>query len=591
MSLSRRARKQLIAFAVLVALVLIVGIGGNQLRLMRRAASAADGLQRGTAAFEAGDYEEAIDQLNRYVPRNRGDADALYMLAKSRLEVPLDGGGHYATALSFARGASDLAPDDVEKRLLVLEILTRSSAGSLTDLLSAIDAVLGLDPNRTDLRVIKANVLRTNDRSDDALSELRAIVSRDPSSVEALSGISSLLIDRPAEYSRWVTELDQQAADNPDEAAFDIARIDARLRLLYAEASSGGVSAIAASRALTAYDILTESLLPRTIDNPQKFRLALTKVDEVDRVIRLTRPRSGDNEQATQDRLVAIDESAARFVELHTERPGESPARSLGAMEWLWTSDRPELLSELARRWGETGRVQPDSSVGLAIEALISITNSLPPDERSDLPEAGPDAVGRLWIRLAEAAAALRDNDPTEAERLIEASIESAGVVQSSLLFSSGPPNDRAEQAFIASLAGPALSLLRAEAASVSGDTARAITFWTDAADARPGWDLPALQLLATFRERGNIARAEEWTERALLRGATLETGLTMIESTVDQYALGRCHVSDNHLITFCVSAQMCLIGKARGSWCDNMINGLSQTRYGHICFNSTLRI
>ena len=33
MSLSRRARKQLIAFGVTIALLLIIGVGGNQLRL------------------------------------------------------------------------------------------------------------------------------------------------------------------------------------------------------------------------------------------------------------------------------------------------------------------------------------------------------------------------------------------------------------------------------------------------------------------------------------------------------------------------------------------------------------------------------
>ncbi|XHC24671.1 hypothetical protein ABWH91_10360 [Phycisphaerales bacterium ac7] len=93
MSLSRRARKQLIAAVVLVALVIVVGVGGNALRLARKASSAAEGLRLGTEAFEQGDYERTLNQLNRYLPSNQDDADALYMHAKARLEVPQDGGG------------------------------------------------------------------------------------------------------------------------------------------------------------------------------------------------------------------------------------------------------------------------------------------------------------------------------------------------------------------------------------------------------------------------------------------------------------------------------------------------------------------
>jgi len=539
MSLSRRARKQLIAAVVLVALVIVVGVGGNALRLARKASSAAEGLRLGTEAFEQGDYERTLNQLNRYLPSNQDDADALYMHAKARLEVPQDGGAHFPTALNWARRATDLDPDSVEKRLLVLEVLARSQSGPPQDYLAAIDNVLSLDPNRTDLRVLKADVLRRFERPDDALRELQAIISRDPNSLEAVSSVAVLLANRPAEYNQWVAELDRRAAESPDNAALDIARIDARLRLISPNPSSTGTSAITASRALTAFDILTESLLPKTINDPKAFRAALAVVDDIEYAIRLTRPQSEDERQATLDRLNSIDERVAQFIDRHTAEPAENPARLLAAMEWLWTSDRTTQLEELATRWRAAGPGEPDSSATLAIESFIKLTDSLPAEELADLPESSPHAAGQIWIHLAEASGALGRNELTETERLLDLANETIASVGGQALFSIEPAADRSVETFIANLAIPTLTIYRAESAAASGDTARAITLWFDVYRARRAWDFPALQLLQAFRDRGSINDAEEMSRLAMLRGATLGTGLSLIQSRVDQYALG----------------------------------------------------
>ncbi|XOV77063.1 MAG: tetratricopeptide repeat protein [Phycisphaerales bacterium] len=505
----------------------------------RKASSAAEGLRLGTEAFEQGDYERTLNQLNRYLPSNQDDADALYMHAKARLEVPQDGGAHFPTALNWARRATDLDPDSVEKRLLVLEVLARSQSGPPQDYLAAIDNVLSLDPNRTDLRVLKADVLRRFERPDDALRELQAIISRDPNSLEAVSSVAVLLANRPAEYNQWVAELDRRAAESPDNAALDIARIDARLRLISPNPSSTGTSAITASRALTAFDILTESLLPKTINDPKAFRAALAVVDDIEYAIRLTRPQSEDERQATLDRLNSIDERVAQFIDRHTAEPAENPARLLAAMEWLWTSDRTTQLEELATRWRAAGPGEPDSSATLAIESFIKLTDSLPAEELADLPESSPHAAGQIWIHLAEASGALGRNELTETERLLDLANETIASVGGQALFSIEPAADRSVETFIANLAIPTLTIYRAESAAASGDTARAITLWFDVYRARRAWDFPALQLLQAFRDRGSINDAEEMSRLAMLRGATLGTGLSLIQSRVDQYALG----------------------------------------------------
>ncbi|MFU8829295.1 MAG: tetratricopeptide repeat protein, partial [Phycisphaerales bacterium] len=525
MSLSRRARKQLIALGVIVALVAVVGFGGNQLRLARNAASAERAYKLGTEAFERGDYQETLTQLNRYLPSNQDDADALYMHAKARLEVPQDGGAHYTTALNWARRAADGDPDSVAKRLLILEIRVRSGRSSLPELLATVDSVLSLDPTRSDLRIFKADILRASDRQTEALRELRSIVSRDPSSIDALDRITRLLTDQPAEYSQWINTLDQQAADNPQAAAFDIARINARLRLIPANPRETGVSAIAATRALTAYEILTESLLEKTVQTPGQFRAALSIVDEVERAIRLTRPLTQRDAQATQDRLEDISTRAVRFADRHTGFGSDSgehrPAFVLAATEWFWTSDRVSDLSRIASDWRRVSADQPTDAVPLAIESLITMTGALPDDQLVPMPETSPAPAGRLWIELASAARNLRQGELVSAAEALARANDQATIVQGAHLFAPVASADRDINLLVATTATPALLILEAETAAAAGDTARAMSLWFDAARQRRVWDRPALQLLETYRLRGNIAEAEQMSSEAMLRGAT----------------------------------------------------------------------
>jgi len=550
MSLSRRARKQLIALVVFLVLIAVVGIGGQQLRLALRASDAAEGLRLGTEAYENGEYAEALGQFNRYfrVPEHQNDADVIYMHARSRLETPEDGGGHYRSALGMARRAVDKDPDSVRNRLLVLEALIRSRGGSLPDILGEIDSVLELDPQRTDLRLYRADVLFASERPDEALDELRSIVGRDPSSIDALNRITRILTARPAEYNAWVASLDQQAQDNPDIAAFDIARINARLMLINTGSRDSGGSAMAASRALTAFDILTQSLLNRTVSDLPVFRAALSACDEVERALRFTRPTNQDEAEATQNRLDAINAAAEEFVDRHIglqtdgsslERGAEQPGLVLAAMEWLWTSDRIDHLKRAAEAWRGTREIAVSAPAAIAVEAIITMTEALPEDRLVELPESSDSLAAELWINLARAAVQLSDRAIPQTAALLETAMENAEAIENSIRFTPAPTEERSVEAFLAETAIPALSILRAETASAAGDTARAISLWRDAASLRRVWDLPALQLLDAYRNRGSIAEAEQMSRESMLRGATMGTGLNMIEARVQQYALG----------------------------------------------------
>ena len=77
-------RRLTILFAALVALIAI----GAALYLHnehKKAALLADARAQGMAAFQAGDYRAALDNLKIYVARVKNDTDALYAYGVSRL--------------------------------------------------------------------------------------------------------------------------------------------------------------------------------------------------------------------------------------------------------------------------------------------------------------------------------------------------------------------------------------------------------------------------------------------------------------------------------------------------------------------------
>lgn len=94
--------------AILALLAIAAAVGVAALFFVRqhqKDAIAASAYETGRAAFEAGDYAGALRDLSTYVSRNRGDIDAIVMLAACRSRVPDPNGRHLAAAIAFAEDA------------------------------------------------------------------------------------------------------------------------------------------------------------------------------------------------------------------------------------------------------------------------------------------------------------------------------------------------------------------------------------------------------------------------------------------------------------------------------------------------------
>ncbi|MFG0293365.1 MAG: tetratricopeptide repeat protein, partial [Phycisphaerales bacterium JB050] len=385
----------------------------------------------------------------------------------------------------------------------------------------------------------------------DLVGSLAAIAQNHPENLKAYAGITALLAERPAEFNQWVAEIDQRATAERTppaaKAALDIARINARLNLIPSNPRQSGAAALAAARTLGSYDILIESLLPKTVKDPQTARAVLGVVDKVERALRLTRPIDPEQAQPTYDRLETVNDAALEFVQRHTAAPQATPELVAATLEWLWTTDRIDEARNLAARWRESvpaAQITENTTpAAVIVEALIAITAVLPDDQISpniaSVATETRQPLTRVWSNLVASTLALRERKIQDAESHLQQAAKDADEIRLSGLFSVSEQADNSINTFLNSLAQPLVNALAADAAFRSGDTARAIDLWTLAGRERLAWDLPALQLLDIYRQRGNIGQAEAISTEAMLRGATISTGLSMIDARVDQFELG----------------------------------------------------
>jgi tetratricopeptide (TPR) repeat protein len=110
---------------LVVVLVVVSGAvaGLYEFGKVRAARKIAEFKTDGIAAFNAGDYPTAIEELNKYVSKVKTDPEALKDFAIARSNVPTLDASHISQAVLLMRRYTELEPDDVDgwHRLLELE--------------------------------------------------------------------------------------------------------------------------------------------------------------------------------------------------------------------------------------------------------------------------------------------------------------------------------------------------------------------------------------------------------------------------------------------------------------------------------------
>jgi predicted Zn-dependent protease len=112
--------------SILIVVLLVVSgavAGLYQFGKVRAARKIAQFKVDGVAAFNAGDYPTAIEELNKYVSKVKTDPEALKDFAIARSNVPTLDASHISQAVLLMRRYTELQPDDIDgwHRLLELE--------------------------------------------------------------------------------------------------------------------------------------------------------------------------------------------------------------------------------------------------------------------------------------------------------------------------------------------------------------------------------------------------------------------------------------------------------------------------------------
>ncbi len=164
MAMSRAGRKRLIL--VLVVLFLgVAGMGAYAFKQAQTQRNMARWLEEGNAAYERGDYPEALALFSNYVSRDRTNAEVLLDFADSRLRVPLDDGRHLLQARGIVQQALSVEPDSLRGRKMLMEIFVQG--GFWTEARDAAERILELDPTNIDAHETRLQTLIKARRRDE----------------------------------------------------------------------------------------------------------------------------------------------------------------------------------------------------------------------------------------------------------------------------------------------------------------------------------------------------------------------------------------------------------------------------------------
>ncbi len=215
--MTKRGKKRL---AVLLGAVAIVGAAAGGAYVVHRAQVGRimeRGLAEGTAAFEAGDYERAMERLNEYASRRQDNPEVLLMLAQSRRAVPLANGRHIGRAISFAQAASLLAQSDPRPYELLIELF--GEAGLAGERVTAAEDLLGINPGSEVAMMARAETLAFMGRNEEALAQARALHELAPDHVRGLALIVDLMLKAnhpPADVRALVDAAAERRRDDVD---------------------------------------------------------------------------------------------------------------------------------------------------------------------------------------------------------------------------------------------------------------------------------------------------------------------------------------------------------------------------------------
>ncbi len=352
--MTRRGKKRLLILVGITALLGGAATGAYFVREARRAQQIAEAYTDGMAAYDAGDYENALRGLGKALSEHREDPEVLYRVANARRHVPVENNRHLGAAIPYAREAAGRAPQDERPLALLLDLYRR--VGFVTERLEAADRLLALDPTHEQAHTAKIECLATLGRSSEVQAAVDALLAAHPQNLYGhQSRIETMRLDgRSAEEVLAYTEdLVTQYPDN-----LMLATLQVRVLAAYGKREAA-VEAARRAQGLTIPD--TEALLElvRILDQIGLRTDADALLD-----------RSAENTQFRDDVHAYLIERAwnagqmdraRQQAALHAEPLDATPSRLLGWMALIslpveggWASGAAG--AELKSRTDDQGR-------------------------------------------------------------------------------------------------------------------------------------------------------------------------------------------------------------------------------------------
>ncbi|MFG0242147.1 MAG: tetratricopeptide repeat protein [Phycisphaerales bacterium JB054] len=184
MSISRATKRKLAV--LLVALLCVGAVGGLYLfqKHRQRERLAAD-KRDGMAAYQSGEYAEALPRLSRYVGRHKDDADVLLAFADSLQRVPTEGDmrGRRQQALGATQLALELDP--ASERAWVMRMEIAASLGYITEANEAAARVLEQNPANLTAHAVRLESAIATGRDSDRIDAALRLAEVLPESLDA----------------------------------------------------------------------------------------------------------------------------------------------------------------------------------------------------------------------------------------------------------------------------------------------------------------------------------------------------------------------------------------------------------------------
>jgi tetratricopeptide (TPR) repeat protein len=227
------------------------------------------------ALTATGQQDEAQKQLDGLLLEHPDDPLVLTVRGRSQ-----HAGGDVTGAAETLRRAVQLGPDDPDARVALAGVLLDQGAGEAA--LAHLDAALGSHPERTDILLERARVLRSFGRLVEALEALDAVPEGAYEATWELRGDLLLELDRKPEAISWYTRcLTSALATGGDAQRFvDALRVTAA-RLYAQDRYQEALDALAPIRRAGLVSPATMSLRAELLRLTEKWHESLAQADEV----------------------------------------------------------------------------------------------------------------------------------------------------------------------------------------------------------------------------------------------------------------------------------------------------------------------